>query len=82
MTVAGGFDFDLCTRNAYLESRGVKLPAFKKTGTTISGVIFKVCRACNSQTCFCAGRPCEFVDHNAATIQRRTVSIAKIMLLL
>eukprot|EP00884_Botryococcus_braunii_P010244 jgi/Botrbrau1/19220/Bobra.0077s0120.1 len=41
MTVTGGFDFDLCARNAFLEARGVKSPGFKKTGTTISGVIFK-----------------------------------------
>jgi hypothetical protein len=42
MTVTGGFDFDLCARNAFLQERGVKPPGFKKTGTTISGVIFKV----------------------------------------
>lgn len=43
MTVPeGAFNFDLCKRNAYLESRGVKAPGFTKTGTTIAGIIFKV----------------------------------------
>lgn len=40
--VQGGFNFDLCRRNAMLESRGVKLPKFRKTGTTIAGVVYKV----------------------------------------
>ena len=39
----GPFSFDLCKRNAYLETRGVKAPGFTKTGTTIAGIIFKVC---------------------------------------
>ena len=39
----GGFQFDLCGRNAYLEARGIKPPRFTKTGTTIAGLIFKVC---------------------------------------
>jgi hypothetical protein len=38
-----GFNFDLCKRNAHLISRGVKPPAPKKTGTTIAGIVFKVC---------------------------------------
>lgn len=38
----GGFAFDLHQRNAALEKNGVKMPAVKKTGTTIAGVIFKV----------------------------------------
>eukprot|EP00294_Goniomonas_avonlea_P016664 CAMPEP_0114555100 /NCGR_PEP_ID=MMETSP0114-20121206/8571_1 /TAXON_ID=31324 /ORGANISM="Goniomonas sp, Strain m" /LENGTH=324 /DNA_ID=CAMNT_0001740207 /DNA_START=45 /DNA_END=1018 /DNA_ORIENTATION=+ len=38
----GGFTFDLCARNAMLEAQmGSKLPQFQKTGTTISGLIFK-----------------------------------------
>ncbi|BDA47457.1 Proteasome subunit beta type-7 [Coccomyxa sp. Obi] len=37
----GGFAFDLCGRNAYLERRGIKPPRFTKTGTTIAGLIFK-----------------------------------------
>jgi hypothetical protein len=39
---AGGFNFDLCKRNDVLETKGLKSPGFTKTGTTISGVIFKV----------------------------------------
>jgi len=39
---AGGFSFDLCKRNEVLEMKGMKGPGFTKTGTTISGVIFKV----------------------------------------
>ncbi|KAG2497849.1 hypothetical protein HYH03_004116 [Edaphochlamys debaryana] len=38
---AGGFDFDLCKRNAMLEGKGVTLPKAWKTGTTISGLVFK-----------------------------------------
>ena len=38
----GGFEFDLCKRNAFLEERGVKPPLLTKTGTTIAGVIYKV----------------------------------------
>ena len=38
----GGFTFDLCGRNAYLENKGIKAPRFTKTGTTIAGLIFKV----------------------------------------
>ena len=38
----GGFQFDLCGRNAYLEARGIKPPRLTKTGTTIAGLIFKV----------------------------------------
>lgn len=37
----GGFNFDLCKRNAFLEERGVKQPQLTKTGTTIAGIIFK-----------------------------------------
>ena len=39
---AGGFNFDLCKRNEVLEMKGMKGPGFTKTGTTISGIIFKV----------------------------------------
>lgn len=38
---AGGFDFELCTRNNILENKGLKPPGFLKTGTTIAGVIYK-----------------------------------------
>ena len=37
-----GFSFDLCKRNAFLASRGVKSPQPWKTGTTIAGIVFKV----------------------------------------
>jgi 20S proteasome subunit beta 2 len=37
----GGFSFDLCRRNAFLESQGAKMPKFRKTGTTIVGLVFK-----------------------------------------
>lgn len=37
----GGFSFDLCKRNAFLEKKGVKGPKAWKTGTTIAGVVFK-----------------------------------------
>lgn len=40
----GGFNFDLCKRNEFLEARGAKHPGFTKTGTTIAGVIFKARR--------------------------------------
>lgn len=38
----GGFNFDLCKRNAVLEQKGVKPPGFTKTGTTIVGLVYKV----------------------------------------
>jgi len=37
---SGGFNFDLCKRNAALSTKGVQLPKFKKTGTTIAGVVY------------------------------------------
>ncbi|XP_064147521.1 proteasome subunit beta type-7 isoform X2 [Loxodonta africana] len=41
----GGFSFDNCRRNAFLEAefakKGYKLPAARKTGTTIAGVVYK-----------------------------------------
>ncbi|XP_056409559.1 proteasome subunit beta type-7-like [Hyla sarda] len=41
----GGFEFGNCRRNALLEKeftqKGHKLPAARKTGTTIAGVVFK-----------------------------------------
>ena len=42
MVAEGGFNFDLCKRNAFLEKQGVSPPGFTKTGTTIAGVVFKV----------------------------------------
>lgn len=41
MAEKGGFDFDLCSRNAVLEKTGMKMPGMMKTGTTIVGVCFK-----------------------------------------
>jgi len=41
-TEEGGFNFDLCRRNAGLGKMGVAAPKFLKTGTTIAGVVFKV----------------------------------------
>jgi len=35
------FDFDNCSRNAFLASTGFKAPIAKKTGTTICGIIYK-----------------------------------------
>lgn len=37
----GGFSFDLCARNVMLEKTGVKIPVFRKTGTTIVGPFFQ-----------------------------------------
>ncbi|XP_068639696.1 proteasome subunit beta type-7-B-like [Aristolochia californica] len=37
----GGFSFDLCRRNDMLMEKGVQPPSFRKTGTTIVGLIFK-----------------------------------------
>ncbi|KAK8452570.1 hypothetical protein SEVIR_5G133000v4 [Setaria viridis] len=36
----GGFSFDLCLRNGMLEKEGLKGPGFRKTGTTIVGLVF------------------------------------------
>ncbi|CAD6340574.1 unnamed protein product [Miscanthus lutarioriparius] len=38
----GGFSFDLCRRNNMLEKDGLKLPGFRKTGTTIVGLVFQI----------------------------------------
>jgi len=37
----GGFSFDNCARNARLEKMGVVAPKFRKTGTTIVGLIYE-----------------------------------------
>lgn len=39
----GGFSFDLCRRNEMLMKKGLKPSSFLKTGTTIVGLVFKVC---------------------------------------
>ncbi|GBG90509.1 hypothetical protein CBR_g50853 [Chara braunii] len=41
MPPTGGFNFDLCRRNAMLEKEGFKHPRVRKTGTTIVGVVYK-----------------------------------------
>jgi hypothetical protein len=39
----GRFDFGVCLRNQSLaEKKGLKIPGFLKTGTTIVGLVFKV----------------------------------------
>ena len=38
----GGFSFDLCRRNGMLSKKGVPPPSYRKTGTTIVGLIFQV----------------------------------------
>lgn len=38
----GGFSFDLCRRNDMLSNKGMKPPSYRKTGTTIVGLIFQV----------------------------------------
>ncbi|KAL5983079.1 Bifunctional protein GlmU [Asimina triloba] len=37
----GGFSFDLCRRNEMLLKKGVQPPSFRKTGTTIVGIVFQ-----------------------------------------
>ncbi|KAL5197825.1 hypothetical protein ABZP36_001337 [Zizania latifolia] len=37
----GGFSFDLCRRNAMLAEKGLKMPGFRKTETTIVGLVFQ-----------------------------------------
>ncbi|PVD21936.1 hypothetical protein C0Q70_17739 [Pomacea canaliculata] len=37
----GGFVFENCQRNKFLETQGYQLPKAYKTGTTIAGIVFK-----------------------------------------
>ncbi|XP_065879110.1 proteasome subunit beta type-7-A-like [Euphorbia lathyris] len=37
----GGFNFDLCRRNDMLGKKGANPPSFRKTGTTIVGIVFQ-----------------------------------------
>ncbi|CAN6470834.1 unnamed protein product [Victoria cruziana] len=37
----GGFSFDLCRRNEMLLKKGAQPPSFRKTGTTIVGLVFQ-----------------------------------------
>ncbi|KAF0916019.1 hypothetical protein E2562_000649 [Oryza meyeriana var. granulata] len=36
----GGFIFDLCSRNDMLEKKALKVPGFRKTGTSIVDLVF------------------------------------------
>uniref|UniRef100_A0A0A9DB05 proteasome endopeptidase complex n=1 Tax=Arundo donax TaxID=35708 RepID=A0A0A9DB05_ARUDO len=36
----GGFNFDMCRRNDMLEKKSLKFPGFRKTWTTIVGLVF------------------------------------------
>merc|ERR1711988_991364 len=38
---AGGFNFENCRRNEFMAEQGMKLPSFRKTGTTIVGCVYK-----------------------------------------
>lgn len=38
----GGFSFDLCRKNDVLSKNGAKPPYYRKTGTTIVGLVFQV----------------------------------------
>merc|ERR1712070_1048099 len=37
----GGFNFENCLRNEFMQERGMKMPGFRKTGTTIVGCVYK-----------------------------------------
>jgi hypothetical protein len=43
MSEGGGFDFGNVKRNALLEAKGMAVAKAWKTGTTIAGMVFKVC---------------------------------------
>ncbi|KAF3968924.1 hypothetical protein CMV_007243 [Castanea mollissima] len=38
----GGFSFDLCRRNDMLSKKGVQPPSYRRTGTTIVGLVFQI----------------------------------------
>jgi 20S proteasome subunit beta 2 len=40
-TNLGGFNFENCARNNFIQEQGTTLPKFRKTGTTIVGVCYK-----------------------------------------
>mmetsp|Transcript_38090 Transcript_38090/g.73035 ORF Transcript_38090/g.73035 Transcript_38090/m.73035 type:complete len:279 (-) Transcript_38090:384-1220(-) len=68
-----GFQFDLCRRNAYLQAQGLTTKAAKKTGTTISGVVYKDgvvlgadTRSTNGETV--ADKNCEKIHYIAPNI--------------
>lgn len=37
----GGFNFENCRRNEFMQQNGFKMPGFHKTGTTIVGLVYK-----------------------------------------
>jgi len=37
----GGFNFENCKRNDFMQQHGMKMPGFRKTGTTIVGCVYK-----------------------------------------
>merc|ERR1711998_561066 len=37
----GGFNFENVTRNQFMQEQGMKMPGFRKTGTTIVGLVYK-----------------------------------------
>merc|ERR1712070_969286 len=37
----GGFNFENVTRNQFMQEQGMKMPGFRKTGTTIVGCVYK-----------------------------------------
>jgi 20S proteasome subunit beta 2 len=41
LTQKGGFNFDNCSRNDFLQRTGMKMPGSMKTGTTIVGIVYK-----------------------------------------
>jgi|TARA_B100001142_G_scaffold195655_1_gene194566 20S proteasome alpha/beta subunit len=69
----GGFNFDNVQRNAMLQSAGLSFKAAMKTGTTISGVVFKGgvvlgadTRSTNGETV--ADKNCEKIHYIAPNI--------------
>mmetsp|Transcript_46754 Transcript_46754/g.113884 ORF Transcript_46754/g.113884 Transcript_46754/m.113884 type:complete len:266 (-) Transcript_46754:1165-1962(-) len=72
----GGFSFDLCKRNAWLEasdSSGSIMKKAKKTGTTISGIVFKdgVCLGADTRATegpIVADKNCEKIHYLAPNI--------------
>lgn len=69
----GGFDFQNCRRNAFLEKQGYKAPSPTKTGTTIVGLVFKdgVCLGADTRATggnMVADKNCEKIHYIAKNI--------------
>lgn len=73
MSSEGGFDFSLCKRNALLEAKGCAMPKAWKTGTTISGVVYKDGIVLGADTRSTAGTT--VADKNCAKIHYITDNI-------